>query len=150
MFGLPRGAPKPSILAASLNHRGRQLRTCVRLGARAGACEEVDIAPDELQVLQPILGALRAPEAEHGRPRLDPADVHLHRQPGPLIDPPLLAMHVCTAWLLGARAPCGNLFVPVKHSAAAHAAICSDMLLQIREDHQQCQASRSSSHWLPA
>ena len=59
------------------------MRTCVSLGARAGAREEVDVSPDELQVLQPVLGALRAAEAEYGRPRLNPADVHLDRQPRP-------------------------------------------------------------------
>ena len=71
----PRNTPEST---PSPEKQGRHLRTCVGLGARAGAGQEVNVAPDELQVLQPVLRALRAPEAEHRCAGLDPAHMYLY------------------------------------------------------------------------
>jgi hypothetical protein len=46
--------------------------TCVGLRARVGALQVVDVAAHKLEVLQPVLGALCAPEGKHCRATVDP------------------------------------------------------------------------------
>jgi hypothetical protein len=52
----------------------------VRLGAGVGALEVVNVAPDELHVLQAVLRALRPAEGKHCRAGVNPGHMHLHSE----------------------------------------------------------------------
>ena len=59
--------------------------TCVGFGARVGTLQVVDVAAHKLEVLQAILGALRAAEGKHCCAAVNPRHMYLPRERNILI-----------------------------------------------------------------